>query len=165
MRKLFLSGILLLSASLSFVACEKENKDVEKPVIVLHEPENGDILQIGGEVHFEMDLSDNERLASYKVNIHPNFDHHDHGSTRATDDGTAEFQQIKIFTTVEGEPLSSKKNVHIHHHEIVIPKTFNGKPVREGDYHFMVYCTDAAGNETYVVRNVKLSNNAPKHKD
>jgi len=29
-----------------------------------------------------------------------------------------------------------------------------------GDYHLMVYCTDAAGNEAYIARNIVLSTTA-----
>ena len=38
----------------------------------------------------------------------------------------------------------------------MIPEKMDGKPVREGKYHFMVYCTDMNGNESYVSRNVIL---------
>lgn len=44
------------------------------------------------------------------------------------------------------------KNASIHHHEILIPA--NATP---GNYHLMVYCTDAAGNEAHLARNVVLS--------
>ena len=47
------------------------------------------------------------------------------------------------------------KTAHIHHHDIVIPA--NATP---GDYHLMVYCTDAAGNQTYIARNIVLSTTA-----
>ena len=49
--------------------------------------------------------------------------------------------------------VSGQKTAHIHHHDIVIPANATA-----GDYHLMVYCTDAAGNESYIARNIKLSN-------
>ena len=44
--------------------------------------EEGAVLKIGNEkgVHFEMNLSDDVMLKSYKINIHNNFDHHGHDS-------------------------------------------------------------------------------------
>ena len=48
--------------------------------------------------------------------------------------------------------VSEQRTAHIHHHDIVIPA--NATP---GDYHLMVYCTDAAGNEAHVARNIVLS--------
>ena len=40
------------------------------------------MLKIGNGkgVHFEMNLSDDVMLRSYKINIHNNFDHHGHDS-------------------------------------------------------------------------------------
>jgi hypothetical protein len=122
----------------------KEDSDTTKPVINLVEPANDDVLQIGGEhgVHFEVEFSDNEALASYKVNIHPNFDGHTH--TRASG-ATVDFEYDKSWSL-------TGKNASVHHHEIKIPE--NASP---GDYHLIVYCTDAAGNESHVAVNVELS--------
>lgn len=144
--KIYFTAILVISV-LTFFSCNKDDSDTTKPVIDLHEPAEGQALLIGSEkgVHFEMDLSDDVMLKSYKIDIHNNFDHHSHGVTRAEGD--------KIpFTFNRSYDVSGKKNIHIHHHDIVIPA--NAKP---GDYHLMVYCTDAAGNETYIARNIILS--------
>ena len=56
--------------------------------------------------------------------------------------------------------VSGKKNVHVHHHDIVIPED-----ATPGDYHLMVYCTDAAGNETHIARNIVLSTTAEEDHD
>ncbi|MDR2383353.1 MAG: DUF4625 domain-containing protein [Prevotellaceae bacterium] len=139
----------------TFTAC-KEDSDTTKPVINLIEPENGDILQIGDAegVHFDVEFSDNEMLASYKVDIHPNFDNHSHATTKS-EDTTVDFRFEKTWTTISG-----KKNDYVHHHEIKIPE--NATP---GHYHLMLYCTDAAGNESYVARDVELSHEAGEDHD
>jgi hypothetical protein len=50
------------------------------------------------------------------------------------------------------------KNIPVHHHDIKIPAiSKDGKPFAEGDYHFIVYCADAAGNVSLVERDVVLS--------
>ncbi|MDR1675033.1 MAG: DUF4625 domain-containing protein [Tannerella sp.] len=150
-RTVFL--ILGLTATL-FIVCNacKEDSDTTKPVILLEEPADGDLLQIGDEhgVHFDAEFLDNEMLASYKVNFHPNFD--DHGHTKATSE-TVDFEFDKSWSL-------SGKNAAIHHHEIMIPE--NATP---GAYHLMVYCTDAAGNESHVVVNVELSHEAGEDHD
>jgi hypothetical protein len=132
----------------------KEDSDTTKPVINLIEPAEGDALQIGGEhgVHFEVEFSDNEMLASYKVNIHPDFDGHTHTLAGET---TVDYEFEKSWSI-------SGKNADIHHHEITIPE--NATP---GDYHLMVYCTDAAGNESHIAVNVELSHDAgeEEHED
>jgi hypothetical protein len=138
------------------VSCEKEG-DTTKPLINLIEPEDGDILKIGGDVHFELGLSDNEMLGSYKVEIHSNFDGHTHEKvvTRAgTDEATVP------FTFSQSWDVSGKKNADIHHHEIIIPE--NATP---GDYHLIIYCTDAAGNESHIAINVELSYEGGEHQD
>ncbi|MDR1456110.1 MAG: DUF4625 domain-containing protein [Tannerella sp.] len=140
-----------LTAILSVVcnACT-EDSDTTKPEILVEEPADGEILHIGDEsgVHFEAEFLDNEMLASYKVNIHPNFDDHSH--TRAE---TVDFEFDKSWSI-------SGKNAAVHHHEISIPE--NATP---GAYHLMVYCTDAAGNESHVAIQVELSHEEGEEHD
>ena len=129
-------------------ACDNDEKgDVTKPVIDLIEPEEGAVLKIGNGkgVHFEMNLSDDVMLRSYKINIHNNFDHHGHDSRAAGEKNTA-------FTFDKVYDVSGLKNTKVHHHDIVIPAD-----AAPGDYHLMVWCTDAAGNQTEVARNIVLS--------
>ena len=79
--KLYLPIISLLAMSVFvFISCDDSDSDTTKPVIELHEPEEGQALKIGSEygVHFEMDLSDDVMLKSYMIEIHSNFDHHSH---------------------------------------------------------------------------------------
>jgi hypothetical protein len=151
-NKLF--SIICLTAIffLALASC-KEDSDTSKPVINLIEPENGDILQIGNAngVHFDAEFSDNEELASYKVNIHPNFDGHAHARLTKSDAETVDFEFTKSWDI-------SGKNTGIHHHEIKIPE--NATP---GHYHLMVYCTDAAGNESHIAVEVELSHEEGEH--
>ncbi|MDR1154408.1 MAG: DUF4625 domain-containing protein [Bacteroidales bacterium] len=135
----------------AFSSCDHgDNGDTTKPVINLIEPEEGDVLKIGDEqgVHLEMELSDDVMLKSYKVDIHPNFDGHAHAHSATLKPAS----ETVDFTFQQTWDESGKKNDHVHHHDIKIPA--NATP---GDYHLMVYCTDAAGNEAYLARNVVLS--------
>ncbi len=153
--KKYFTTILVISV-FTFFSCDKEDSDTIKPVIDLHEPAEGQALLIGSEkgVHFEMDLSDDVMLKSYKIDIHNNLDHHSHGGTRAEGEGGVPFVFNRSYD------VSGKKNVHVHHHDIVIPED-----ATPGDYHLMVYCTDAAGNETYITRNIVLSTTAEEEHD
>lgn len=150
------SILCLMAVSFSmFTSCgddDDEKSDTTKPVIALDEPAEGDSLKIGAPVHLEMDLSDNEKLKSYKVDIHNNFDGHNHALKAAT--------STEAFTYNHSWDVSGLKNTHIHHHEIVIPE--NATP---GKYHLMVYCTDEAGNETFIARNIVLSNDVEADHD
>jgi hypothetical protein len=124
-----------------------EDRDTVKPVIELHEPAEGDVLQIGNEdgMHFEADFSDNEALASYRIEIHPNFDNHSH--SRA-DEGSVDFTYDRSWKI-------SGRNFPAHQHAVLIPE--NATP---GDYHLMVYCLDEEGNTSYVTVNIELSHEA-----
>lgn len=147
---------LFTICSTAFIACDDEAGDVTKPVINLLEPEEGAHLRIGDEhgVHFDMDLSDDGMLKSYRINIHNNFDDHGHATTKSGETAVP-------FTFDKVYDISGLKNTHIHHHDIKIPA--NATP---GKYHLMVWCTDEAGNQSEVARNIVLSNEAetnPEH--
>ena len=155
----FFTVCLTAISLLAFNACEKEKEkekesDTTKPEINLIEPANGDTLHIGDEhgVHFEAEFSDNEALASYKVDIHPNFDNHTHAVTKG-ESATVDFEFEQSWTI-------SGKNASIHHHDIIIPE--NATP---GHYHLMVYCLDAAGNESHIAVDIELSHEEGEEHD
>lgn len=148
--KFYLVCLMAISCA-TFSSCDKdgESSDTVKPVINLVDPEEGATLRIGDDhgVHFDAELSDDVMLKSYKVDIHPNFDGHVHSaSLKAASETTVDFTFNKSWD------ISGKKNADIHHHEIKIPA--NATP---GNYHLMIYCTDAAGNEAHLARNIVLS--------
>lgn len=143
-KQIFLAVAIL--GSFTFVSCT-ESGDNTKPVINLESPGDGEVLAADGEgIHLEMELSDDVALASYKIEIHNNFDGHDHSKAADDDSATVDFSFNKSWNDIAGQ-----KNAHVHTHEIVIPVN-----ATHGAYHFMVYCLDEAGNETYVVRNVEI---------
>ncbi|MDR2414672.1 MAG: DUF4625 domain-containing protein [Odoribacteraceae bacterium] len=152
MKTISCFNICLLAIFALLAAACGDDSDNTKPVINLIEPADGDTLHIGDDVHFEMELSDNEELKSYKVDIHDNFDGHTHALSRDTEPESVAFSFNKTWE------LTGKKTASVHHHEIVIPE--NATP---GAYHLMVYCTDAAGNEALVARDVVLSHEGGEH--
>lgn len=155
MKKLLFGSLLFAAVGFGFASCSDDDNDNEKPVISDFEPAEGDSLQIGKAVHLEVDLSDNEKLASYKIDIHNNFDNHgDHSaSLKAMASDSVAFAYSNVFTDVAGQ-----KNAHVHHHSINIPDAdANGKPYKTGKYHFVIYCLDEAGNESVRSHNVILT--------
>ncbi len=151
--KLFIAGMAII-LSAAAVSCDKNEGDTTMPVINLIEPEDGDVLTIGDEIHLDMELSDDVMLKSYKVDIHSNFDGHAHSSSlnvRSDVGTTVDFTFNKSWDV-------SGKNEYVHHHEIKIPA--NATP---GSYHLMIYCTDAAGNESRVARGIVLSTEGGEH--
>ncbi|MBP5234993.1 MAG: DUF4625 domain-containing protein [Bacteroidales bacterium] len=147
-----LAAVAVASLVFTTDSCKKDEGDVTPPVISLEEPEEGDEFLIGGEhgMHFECDFSDNVALASYKIDIHYNDGEYAHEHSKAVENL---FSFQKTYTDIAG-----KKNAHVHQHDVVIPET-----APEGKYHLMVYCTDEAGNESYIVRNIVFSHDAEEH--
>ena len=140
MKNIVFLAVLLVAAFTT--SCDKKESDMTKPVITLNSPKEGETLA-PGEVHFDMDLSDDVALKSYKIDIH--FDcGHEHKSKSESHEGSEEFSFSKTYEV-------SGKNIHIHHHDIVIPDH-----AKHGEYHLMVYCTDAATNETHIARNIMI---------
>ena len=165
MEKVFFTTVLAMSAFV-FLSCEKESVDNQKPVINLIAPKEGAAFKPGADIHFDLELTDDVALGSYKVNIHPNFDGHHHAVARGAnvnDGGFNKNWEEKAFIEKGETAIKGKKSAKIHHHHIVIPKEVNGKPIKEGEYHFMVHCTDMAGNDNYVARNIIISSGAEEH--
>ncbi len=146
--KIKTSIVLLALAALT--SCEKKG-DTEPPTIELVSPANGDTLWVGSGIHLDAEFSDNVELGSYKISIHSNFNDHSHKSAQQDNDHVAWNYQ----TTWDFEPGS--RNAHIHHHEVQVPNELDGHGVATGKYHFMVYCVDKAGNESWVARSVVIA--------
>lgn len=154
MGKNILFFVLSAIMCVSFSACNEDEADTTKPVITLDEPEDGDSLRIGESVHFECDFSDDEALGSYLIEIHNNFDGHGHKISSSQTRG----EDTEAFYFKKSYDISNLRNTHVHHHDIVIPE--NATP---GAYHLIVYCTDAAGNQAMVARDIILSHDAESH--
>lgn len=149
-KKNILLSLALVAMACSFLtSCEKKVQDNQRPKVNLIEPEEGAKLKIGNKhgVHFEMKLTDDVMLASYRIEIHNNFDGHNHTASKSLRHGDE-----KPFFFQKEYSLKGQREASIHHHDIVIPEG-----VAEGNYHLMVQVLDAAGNETTVARNVVLT--------
>jgi hypothetical protein len=147
-NNLIFKVLSILFSAMLIISCD-EDGDTTPPVIQLHAPAEGAVLKIGSDIHFDMDISDNEALRSYKVEIHDNIQN-PHNHTRAVSGEEADREYFKFQKTWNDmEGLKSKK---VHHHEIIIPE--NAIP---GEYHLIVYCLDISGNESNVVRHIELS--------
>lgn len=166
--------IIALGLSLVFVGCDKVEVDNQKPMIRLIEPADDEVVMPGEVLHLKMELSDNVALASYKVNIHGAFDGHSHnsGTRSATDSIAFERTWLETDFIAHGEtPIVGKQQVTVEHQHIKIPatisRTVNGvaeeMPLKEGHYHFIVYCTDESGQESYVAKEIFISYSADGH--
>lgn len=122
-RTIYISAIALFVA---LGACKKV--DEEKPVISVASPSEGDEFSGGDLIQIRASLSDNEELSEYKVEIHEAGGHtHKRGSA-----DEFEFEEITAISGTSHE-IST---------DVSIPDS-----AETGEYHVLIYCTDAAGNE------------------
>lgn len=141
---------VIASASTLMVGCSKSNDetpaDTDKPNIQVVSPANEQVFLPGDTITFNANFSDNVELNSYKIDIHFGTGH-DHKSTN--DSITWTYQKSWNFEA----GLSSAS---ISHNEVIIPTEIDGKTIAPGEYHFLVYCTDKAGNENFMALSIDI---------
>lgn len=141
-----LKYILLFSMlSMVFIACDDDEVDTTKPEITVVAPEAETIYHPGETITIQATFTDNIELDSYKIDIHDNFDGHDHDHKKSTNS-----EEPFIFSG-SWDFEKGLKSATITNTEIVIPELIDGEEVAHGEYHLMIYCADAAGNENNTV--------------
>jgi hypothetical protein len=116
--------------------------DTEKPVVTIHEPANNEIVEVGSEIHVDFEITDNDALKQFKIDIHGGHDGHTHGKLSAI---------LPPFDTIIVENISGiAVDRHIH---IDVPT--NAWP---GPYHVIVYATDQSGNEGKAEADITIRN-------
>lgn len=133
--------MFLITASIAIAgaSCSKDEADKIKPVINLISPADHEEFRPGETIKFEAEFTDNVELKQYKIDIHFD-DGHDHKSVQ---NGGMEWE----FEHVASLSGTSQRILL----EILIPET-----AKHGEYHFMVFCTDAAGNESFVTIDIEI---------
>lgn len=137
--------ILLIFSLTLFLSCSDD--DTKKPIIEVVTPTDGDHFHPGETISVRINFSDNEELASYKIEIHFNNDRHNHKNGSTTD---TPFQYTTTGNFEKG--LNRFELVH----DIDIPALINELPVKNGEYHLGVYCIDKAGNQREVFVEIEI---------
>ena len=142
---LFLSGL---------ASCE--HADTTPPVIILASPLNDAIVEAGGELCIQVTFTDDVALSAYKINIHSNFNGHSHSPARQINKPSYDVQAsqttdfvITLTSASQNDPLTGRNCFR----DIDIDIPDDATP---GNYHLLVYCTDAAGNEAYIAQDLKI---------
>lgn len=136
--------VLLFAAAIFFSACSKEEVDNQKPVIEIEEPLDHAHFHPGDIIHFDAEFSDNVALSQFKIDIHYGGDH-GHKNSATT---------LKWSYEYIGELSGRNKHIHM---DIPVPAH-----AQAGEYHFLVYCTDKAGNEAFVALEIEIEDHNPK---
>lgn len=151
MKTIIALPFLLILSLLWFSSCEEDNSDVQKPEVANFEVGYNDTIYIGGDVHIEFEVSDNDRLDYYQVKIHPEGEHHDDDLSKEGD----EWEVDTTFTEING-----LRNFEVHNHEIKIPETAHA-----GEYHFDLEIVDMAGNSLSLEQDLYLAEGEGEHDD
>ncbi|MDO4728704.1 MAG: DUF4625 domain-containing protein [Bacteroidota bacterium] len=132
MKKTNLIYSLTAILTMTFASCNNDNgttPDTEKPTITIVSPADEASFASGSDIHADLKFSDNQELASYKVDIH-SADGHTHDK--------------HSFWSYEFSGSLSGKNAQ-EHLDINIPSG-----IQSGHYHFGVYAIDKSGNQNVV---------------
>ena len=132
--------LFTITAILGLSSCSDDDSnnglDDQAPVITINEPTDDEAVAVGGEVHLDVDLEDDIELASYKIEIHNNFDGHTHDRSA----GVNQTIPWSLNQTQDLEPGQTTFNIHEH---LEVPAN-----AAEGAYHLGIIALDQAGNQT-----------------
>lgn len=144
-------AVLLAALMLgAFTACDNDDDeddpkptvDTTKPVISLQSPSLESVVEAGQTLQLKAVLTDDQNLSQLRINIHNNFDGHDHGKTSAE---PFDFDEI---VDLSGTTQTVERGIEIP------------ADAAAGPYHLMLYCLDASGNEADFVEAELIINSA-----
>jgi hypothetical protein len=152
MKDKYLYLLLLFSV---FSACKKEESiDTTYPEINTTNdafPVQCSTLKRGEKFSFKATFSDNVELGSSSIDIHHNFDHHNH----STEVNSCNMEPVKVplnpFVLIKTFPIGAGQKTYSINEEILVP--LNADP---GDYHFLIRLTDNAGWQTIKGISIKI---------
>ena len=156
MKNLQSLSLIVLSALFLFYWSACEQADTVPPTIVVVSPEDDASIEAGEKLCVQVTFTDNKALSAYKLNIHPNFNGHSHAPMRQENPSRAASEESKtvdfeitLTSASQNDPLTGTNCFR----DIDIDIPANATP---GNYHLLIYCTDAAGNEMYVAQDLKI---------
>lgn len=138
--RLFTAVIAGLVSAFLLIGCTRQDR--EKPIARIVNLPDSVWIKSGDTLHLEMHFTDNERLAQYKIDIHNNFDGHDH----------PKIYRARPWSRIIIGSLSGREQ-HIHLDIAVFDSAAAGL------YHLMLRAVDALGNESeFVLKELYVQN-------
>lgn len=146
----------LLFFTILLACIEEKDTDIEQPSAKIISPSPCDTIYFGQSFQFKINLSDNTGLGNISMDLHHNFEHHNHGAHESCnmDDPKKAInpyynnwifslpETSKSFTLDTLLSLPSMKNDSVHYDT--------------GDYHFHFYITDNEGYQTFTTLDMKI---------
>lgn len=146
--------ILWIVVSIVFTGCEKDEIDNIPPKIdadFVSFPLQCDEIKRGETFIFKAKFTDDFELGSFGLDVHNNFDHHNH----STETGVCASDTIKtpVNPYVLLKNYEIPKGLKSYEANVSIDVPLDIDP---GDYHFMIKVTDKAGWQTLKGLSVKI---------
>lgn len=148
--KLSFSAAICIMVSIGLTSCQEA--DTTAPEIIVLQPAQGEAIQAGSELCIQVTFTDDVALNSYKINIHPNFNGHQH-QIRANNKQNIIQDTIDFETTITSQMLGDTLSGRNCFRDIDIDIPQNAT---SGNYHLLIYCTDLVGNEAYCAREISI---------
>lgn len=109
------------------------------------------VLERGKTHTFVVTFSDNRELGSFKLDIHHNFDHHNHSTSEEKCEEDPVKKAVDPFLLILSENIPAGNTRYTANLPVTIPAG-----VDEGDYHFAVGVTDKTGWQTIKTMSIKI---------
>ena len=142
MKKLL--SILALIGIIFYSCDKKEEVDSIYPEIDLSFdgafPQNCDTLKRGESFTVVVKLSDNKELGSYSLDLHHNFDHHNHSTEIDQCTYSEDQTPVNPFLFIQSYTIDAGLTNYTTNLQMDIPADID-----TGDYHFMIRVTDKEG--------------------
>ena len=140
-----------------FTGCKKEKKeeiDTAYPEIVTTPssfPQQCGVLTRGQTATIRATFSDNKELGAYSLDIHNNFDQHNHSTEISSCTFDAKKAPIKPFLFLQDYNIPAGSKRYEATAQISVPADIDS-----GDYHFMIRLTDKEGWQTIKGLSIKI---------
>jgi hypothetical protein len=157
----YILGVFII---LLFISCSSDKDiDTQKPSIDAEFsnafPGNyKDTLFFGESFNLRIRFVDNEELGSYSIDLHHNFDHHNHSTEFHVPNNYLDPKKTPVndFKTIQEFEIPSGQSEFITNQKISLPISNAKGKFDEGDYHFSVSLTDKNGWSTLYGIGIKI---------
>ena|SRR5690606_1911963 len=146
--------LLFIMVLTVFVGCKKEEIDNTPPEIdasFASFPLQCDEIKRGESFTFKARFTDDIELGSFGLDVHNNFDHHNH----STEVDVCDLDPIKIplnpYVLLENYEIPKGLKMYEANVSIAVPEDID-----TGNYHFMIKVTDKTGWQTLKGLSVKI---------
>ncbi len=158
-NRMRISKMLLafLATGFAFTSCDSDKTeiDTEYPVIDVSAanafPIQCSTITRGQKITFRAKFSDNAQLGSYSLDIHHNFDHHNHSTEVASCNEDPIKKPVNPMLYINSVTIPSGQKSYEAVQEIEIPQNIDA-----GDYHFLIRLTDKEGWQTIKGLSIKI---------